>query len=116
MFQLQTDKWGLVEVSFQHFNPAKTIEDNSAGTKCTISKVNGKEKELKLLRSAQSYLSIHDQYCKEIGRKVALTRALEHLQATREQRTRFWMEYHYTRQRDREQARKEFTQKLRITK
>jgi hypothetical protein len=89
MFELETERFGKVRVVFQHIQPNTPLEKSSScGTVCFIKQGNSTK-----VAGGRSYLVPPDQYNKSRGRKIAFTRALEGLGATREERTQFWQAY-----------------------
>jgi hypothetical protein len=99
MFKLKTKRWGEVEVSFMHINPARGGTNYiSPGTECHFDNAKTKKEEFHLAgdlaygKTILHQLDCHS-YCKEFGRKLSLKRALEDLGATRQERTEFWQAY-----------------------
>jgi hypothetical protein len=96
MFELETERFGKVRVVFEHIQQSQGFVHY--GTYCFIEPAN-KEIDFALLThpnalsGGRSYLAAPDQFDKSRGRKIAFTRALEGLGATREERTQFWQAY-----------------------
>jgi hypothetical protein len=44
-------------------------------------------------RIADAYCSLKDKHCKEIGRKISLTRLLANMNLTKQQRREVWNQY-----------------------
>ena len=90
-------KLGRLRVWFQHEHPGFTfirvgLEAGpvSAVTYCRISNVMGVQ-----LWTGRAYCSSQDQFCKETGRKIALSRALQKATVLDKQdRTTIWRLYH----------------------
>ena len=61
-------------------------------TRCTIMDMET-EKGPAVIAITQAWCSVKDQYSKETGRKVSLTRALHHLKLDKKQRTDVWHAY-----------------------
>jgi hypothetical protein len=95
MFELETERFGKVRVVFEHIQQSQGFVQESYGinlidgTYCFIEPAN---KEIDF-SGGRSYLVASDQFDKSRGRKIAFTRALEGLGATREERTQFWQAY-----------------------
>lgn len=68
------------------------LNEVMAGSYCTIHKDSFKGE---VVSQGQSYVSIEDMYSfnKEIGRKIALSRALKKMYLSKEDRTLFWNAY-----------------------
>jgi hypothetical protein len=99
MFELETERFGKVRVVFEHIQQSQGfVQESYDGTYCFIEPAN-KEIDFALLThpnalsGGRSYLVASDQFDKSRGRKIAFTRALEGLGATREERTQFWQAY-----------------------
>jgi hypothetical protein len=99
MFELETERFGKVRVVFEHIQQSQGfVQESYDGTYCFIEPAN-KEIDFALLThpnalsGGRSYLAAPDQFDKSRGRKIAFTRALEGLGATREERTQFWQAY-----------------------
>lgn len=114
MFKIQTWRYGKVEVYFTHINPAdkKRKYSNRPGTQCFIVKTF-KKKDSVLIAHGSTHLHAldHNSYDKELGRKLALTRALKNLGLTKKRnkkmRAKFWKAYFGAKEEARQRARKE---------
>jgi hypothetical protein len=106
MFKLKTKRWGEVEVSFQHRNPAKGFHLDTAGTSCFIESTEDDIGKRRIHSGGEAMLHPLDtnSYCKETGRKLSLTRALHNLGASREERAQFWNAYFFTQELARQKA------------
>lgn len=60
------------------------------GSGCTVCKIQLGEK---ILTEAEAICSSKDQFCKDIGRKISLARALPNLALHKKERKIFWDEY-----------------------
>lgn len=78
------------KVIFQHYNKPKKVDRDWKGTLCQII---DEEKETQV-SFGQTILNPIDNYSKNLGRKLALDRALRNAHIFgREERTLFWKEY-----------------------
>jgi hypothetical protein len=86
--------------TFQHCTNHMTYpKDDPLGTTCII--LRGPKgihpKEMKEVAKAESFLSLTDQFNKNIGRKISLTRAIAALGIPKQQRALFWIAYYKMR-------------------
>jgi hypothetical protein len=115
MFKLKTKRWGEVEVYFRHWNPANG-KIPFPGTLCLINKApKRRDTGLIAIGGTNLHRLDYNSYCKETGRKMALTRALDDLldePKTKRQkanskkiRAQFWNAYFFTKELARQKAR-----------
>ncbi len=84
-------KLGKYEVRFTHYNQElsmgvlSTIYDSCRGTLCEV--FSGEDK----ISKGSSVLHKGDNFCKEIGRKLSLKKAIKGL--SKEDRTEIWEDY-----------------------
>lgn len=62
-------------------------------TWCTIARMDGPKEATELI-SEDAYCSNSDNFCRAVGRKLSLARALRKLTPDREYRRVAWMAYH----------------------
>ena len=88
MFKTYIPTWGAVTVSFKHNNPQRPDFPSGEipGTDCFIK--NSFDKRVAV---GETELCPTDTYCKELGRKLALTRAIKGL--PRNERAMVWYAY-----------------------
>lgn len=81
-------------VSFYHENYTNhddiTQSTLTSHTKCKIENKTNPE----FTQNGVALLSKGDKFCKDLGRKIALRRALNQLGLSKEVRTLFWNQYH----------------------
>ncbi len=105
----------LYRVSFSHVNDfllwrvpgeKNDVDISTAITYCTIRQIRD-EKDRNGIDIAQSYAvcnPLADNFCKSVGRRMSLTRALDEAHFTKEARKAFWDQY-FTEHKDRRRNR-----------
>lgn len=85
MFQVDIPDLGKIKITFKHAKP--DMSKPPVSTTCTLtSAVTGHD-----ILGATAHCSQKDQFCRERGRKLALTRAIQTF--NKEQRTTVWQAY-----------------------
>ncbi len=100
MFTVQIDS-DQYAVKWQHavplVRPTTNGQKGCAGTLCELrrGKPGDKFAEMEKVEVSEAFLSDHDHYDPNVGRKVSLTRALTGF--SKETRRQFWQAYHAMR-------------------
>ncbi len=93
---------GLVQIDFQHdpfYAATRDIEGNylvgriKGITLCNLRKYATGKSLTDRPHVGRAYCSINDQYNKEVGRKVLLTKVLQLARISKEDRTLIWKSY-----------------------